>query len=175
MTTIVKEKIFRLKRWFVKKYFKDVMDTNSKIYLAYLKEPTKGLTELHNIVKHRLLDELEKQLNNGVTDFHLYDDLFKFYSATPLYDFISMHYELTNYFLETITDFEQAQNVVVDKERLFFLRTMFQISSSTSSKRVSPCLSINSLNAATALINAGGPNINPIRNAGAKVLEIEPM
>ncbi len=71
MTTTVKEKMLRLKRWFVKKYFKDVMDTNSRIYLAYLKEPTKGLTVLYNIAKYRLLDELEKQLINGVTNFHL--------------------------------------------------------------------------------------------------------
>lgn len=132
MTINVKEKIFRLKRWFVKKYFKDVMDINSRTYLGCLKEPTKGLTELHNIAKYRLLDELETQLNNGVTDLHLYDGLYDFYSATPLYDFTSMHYELTSYFLEIIVDFEQAQNILVDKERLFFLRALCQVSSSNT-------------------------------------------
>jgi len=108
------------------------MDTNSKKYLEYLNEPAKGLIDLHNIAKNRLIDKLEEQLNDGITDYHLYDEFFAFYSATPLYDFTSMHYELTGEFLEKILDFEQAQNVVIDKEKLFFVRAMCQISSSNT-------------------------------------------
>jgi hypothetical protein len=132
MTINFKEKKIRIRRWFVKKYFKDVMDNNSRKYLGYLEEPTKGLTELQYIAKNRLLDDLENQLKNGITNIHLYDKLFDFYKKTPFYDFTSMHYELTNYFLETIVDFEQTQNILVDKERLFFLRALCQISSSNT-------------------------------------------
>lgn len=55
-----------LKRKIAIIFFKDVMNYNSKIYLSYLKEPAKGLRELYDISKHRLLDEFEENLKNGI-------------------------------------------------------------------------------------------------------------
>lgn len=130
MVKRIKSSLFKFKRWFVSRYFKDVMDINSRKYLEYIGEPTKGLVELHNIAKNRLIDGLENQLKAGVADYRLYDELYKFYHATPLYDFTSMHYELVGSFLEKITDFELENNVAVDKEKLFFLRALCEISSS---------------------------------------------
>jgi hypothetical protein len=128
----IKEWWFHKKRQILKKYFQDVMDVNSRIYLSYLREPTTGLKELYNISKHRMLDELERKLNNGVVDSTLFDELFEFYGNTPLYDFSGMHYELTGYVLETIGDFESNSGTLIDKENLFVLRALLQITSSNT-------------------------------------------
>ena len=128
----LKEYWFRLKRKIAIKYFKNVMDVNSRKYLSYLREPTVGLKELYNITKNRLLDELELLLKSGVNDDTLYDNLYKFYSETPLYDFNGMHYEMTNYFIETIIEFEQKSGLSVDKEKLYILRSLLQVSTSNT-------------------------------------------
>ncbi|OFY31021.1 MAG: hypothetical protein A2275_17045 [Bacteroidetes bacterium RIFOXYA12_FULL_35_11] len=81
--------------------------------------------------KTHLLDDLEKMLNQGITDSSLIDPLFEFYKKTPMYDYTSMHKELLNKFLEIIIDFEASHTgVVVDKEKLYFFKTLNEIVSS---------------------------------------------
>lgn len=127
-----KEYKFNLKRKIAKKLFQDVMDVNSRTYLSYLREPTKGIKELYDIAKTHLLDDLESDLRDGMNDSHLYDGLYEFYRKTPLYDFSSMHYELTNYFIGIISDFEHNSGNQVDKENLYLLRTLLQITASNT-------------------------------------------
>ncbi|WP_394774720.1 hypothetical protein [Flavobacterium sp.] len=123
---------FNLKRKIAVIFFKDVMSYNSKIYLSYLNEPTKGLRELYDISKHRLLDELEENLKNGIKDSLLYDSLYNFYAETPLYQFIAMHYEMTNCYLDVIKNYELNNANLVDKENLYILRTLLQISANNA-------------------------------------------
>lgn len=123
---------FNIKRKIAKKFFRDVMDSNSRKYLEYNRQPETGLRELYSLSKYRLLDELENKLKKGVTDKTLYDSFFTFYKATILYEYNSMHLELSNFFLETVTDFEKANNSLVDKEQIYFLRALIQITSSNT-------------------------------------------
>lgn len=127
-----KELVFKIKRQIAVKWFKDVMDSNSRIYLKYWRDPTIGIMELHSYAKNRLLDDLEQKLNDGINGPHLYDGLFRFYSETPLYDFTGTHYEMTEHFLRVINDFESRTGTIVDKEKIYLLRTLCQISLSNT-------------------------------------------
>src|SRR5258706_9697762 len=108
------------------------MDSNARKYLEYLREPTSGLMELYNIAKNHLLDDIEENLDNGIYDSRIYDGLHQFYLKTSLYDFNGMHYELSSLFLDKILKFERAISIQIDKEKIYFLQSLFQISSSNT-------------------------------------------
>jgi hypothetical protein len=55
--------IQKIKKLILNHFFRDVMNSSTKIYLEYNRQPTKGINELHSIAKVRILELLENELN----------------------------------------------------------------------------------------------------------------
>tara|TARA_R110000850_G_scaffold218852_3_gene344473 strand:+ start:74855 stop:76009 length:1155 start_codon:yes stop_codon:yes gene_type:complete len=119
----------KIKRYIVKRFFKDVMNSSSRIYLEYNRTPTKGIKELYDIAKVRIIDKLEKELRNGNTSSTLFDELYEFYTDLLVYDFNSLAIGVARDVYDKIKVYEHNNPAhLVDKEKLFFLIALLNTS-----------------------------------------------
>lgn len=98
-------------------------------YLEYNRYPSKGICELYNIARTRIIDELEEKLNNGETTSTIFDPIYDFYTELLTYDYSSLVIGITTEAYEKIKIYEQNHpGQLVDKEKLYFLFALISTS-----------------------------------------------
>jgi hypothetical protein len=105
------------------------MNSSTRIYLEYNRQPTKGINELFNIAKVRILDQLESELNNGNTSATLFDPIYEFYTELLLYDFNTLVIGIARDIYKKIKEYESNNPTnIVNKEKLYFLFALLNTS-----------------------------------------------
>ena len=105
------------------------MTTNERKYLEFNRFPAKGINELYNIARIRIIDELEEKLSNGQTDSTIYDPIYDFYIELLTYDYSSLVIGIATEAYEKITEYEHNHpGHLIDKEKLYFLIALISTS-----------------------------------------------
>ena len=100
------------------------MTTNEQTFLNFHNDPAEGIKYFNSILKHHLLNNLEKNLKNNSDQIHLFDDLIEFYTQTSFVEYNSLHYELTTFMLDIIYDYEKEEQILINKEKIYFFRAL---------------------------------------------------
>ena len=105
------------------------MDSSAKVYLEYNRYPTKGIKELFSISKHRIISDLEEELDQGNTGSNIVDPIYDFYIELMTYDYGTLALGIAREAYDKIKEFENSNSgQLVNKDKLFFLFALLNIS-----------------------------------------------
>ena len=148
MKNLTYNNVAKIKRFILKRFWGDIMDSNSRKYLEYLNSPAKGISELYLIKRLRIIEFVKIELKHGNTSKTIVDPLYDFFVNLGMnYYFNSQIINLAKDVYEEIKNYENKTGNFVDKEKLYFLLALLNtISGNTIASTMYWELTVNEAN-----------------------------